>query len=193
MLVENLASLGHSKRNATSASLVIIAAFAMYNWTVKPHTANLSSAKAYESITDENAKEANTIADKVETRRRMLQKLGEESSQLLDMLFTSDEAREFFSDLEAVSEQEGCPVVGINLIDNEQKSEHEDLGIRTRSAELKVVGSYKSITGLMNTLQTNTRRVWLDSLLMQSVDYDSDKIGCKLTITICEIIDKDTS
>ncbi|MHC4705853.1 MAG: type 4a pilus biogenesis protein PilO [Planctomycetota bacterium] len=193
MLVENLARLDHSKRNAASASLVIIAAFAMYNWTVKPHSANLSSARAHESVTDENTRESKTIATKVETRRKMLQRLHEQSEQLLDTLFTSDQAREFFSDIEVISGLAGCSVNGINLISNEQKSEHEHLGIRTKSAELNVVGSYKDITELIRTLQTRSQRVWFDSVELQSIDYNSDEIGCSLAITICEIIDKDTS
>ncbi len=192
MLVENLARLDHSKRNATSASLIIIAAFAMYNWTVKPHTANLSSARAYESVTDENARESEIIAAKVKTRRKMFQKSSEESDQLLDTLFKSDEARQFFSDIEIILSKH-CSVKGINLIGNEKNSEHERLGIRTRSAELNVVGSYENITALVNELQARPQRVWLDSVELHSIDYASDEVGCSLTITICEIIDKDTS
>ena len=193
MLFENLARLDHSKRNATSASLIIIAAFAMYNWTVKPHAANLSSAKAYESVTDANVKENKIIATRVEIRRRKWRELRDQSEQLLDTLFTSDQAREFFSDIEVISELAHCSVHAINLIGNERKPEHERLGIRTRSAELNVVGSYKDITELIRTLQARSQRVWLDSVELQSIDYNSDEIGCSLAITICEIIDKDTS
>ncbi len=62
MLVDNLAKIGHSTRNATSASLIVIAAFAMYNWTVTPHAASLSSAKAYEIVVDTIAKESKILA-----------------------------------------------------------------------------------------------------------------------------------
>lgn len=192
MLVENLARSSHSRRNAVSAALIIIAALAMYNWTVRPQAANLSSAKAYEHITVENARESRTVAAKVEMRRKKLQELREKSAQLLNTLFTSEQAREFFSDIEVIAEQTGCTVRAINLLGNGQKPEHKHLGVRTRSAELNVVGLYGDIVGLIRRLQSRSQRVWLDSLELQAVEYSSDKVGCSLTITICEIVDKDT-
>jgi len=193
MLVENLASLGRAKRNATSVSLIVIAAFAMYNWAVRPQAASLSSAKAYESLAEEHAKESRDVVTKVDTRRKMLMRLSEESDHLLDVLFTSEQAGEFFSDLQAASELAGCAVHAINMISEGQKSEHQRLGIRIRSVELNVVGMYRDIATLIGRLQTRSQRVWLDSLEIQSMDYSSDTVGCRLLITICEIVDKDTS
>jgi Tfp pilus assembly protein PilO len=192
MLVENLAKMGHSTRNATSVSLIVIAAFAMYNWTVTPHAASLSSAKAYESVMDNLAKESKIIATKVKIKRKKLEELRGQSEQLLSMLFTPDAAREFFSDIEAVSEQTGCAVQSINLFTSEKKNEYEHLGIRTKSAELSVVGLYRDIASLIRRLRARSQKVWLDSMELRTVDYSSDKVGCRLTITICEIVDKDT-
>ena len=193
MLVENIARLSRSNRTATAASLVIIAAFAMYNWVVTPHAANLSSARAYESVVDNMAKESKIIATKVEIKRKTLKKLREQSEQLLNMLFTPDQAREFFSDIEVISEETGCSVKGINFVDHTQKSEHRDLGIRLRSAELNVMGLYTDIAKLIGRLQTRSQKVWFDSVELQSIDYSSDKVGCSLTVTICEIVEEDTS
>ena len=68
MLIDNLAKTGHSTRNATSASLIVIAAFAMYNWTVTPHATSLSSAKTYESVMDNLAQEHKNIATRNEIK-----------------------------------------------------------------------------------------------------------------------------
>jgi Tfp pilus assembly protein PilO len=193
MLAENLARLSRSKRNAFSASLIVIAAFALHNWTVKPQAARLSSARAHEFITIENARESRTIAASVESKRKELNGLREQSAQILSTLFTSEQAGEFFSDIEVISEQTGCAVHGINSISKEQKSEYGYLGVQTRSAELNVVGSYADITTLIGRLQARSQRVWLDSLELQGIDNDSDKIGCSLTMTIFEIVDKDPS
>lgn len=193
MLVENLAKLSHSNRNATAASLIVIAAFAMYNWVVTPHAANLSSAKAYESVMDNMAKESKIVATKVEIKRKMLEKLREQSEQVLNTLFTPDQAREFFSDIEVISVETGCAVDGINFVDHDQKSEYRDMGIRIRSAELNVVGLYTDIARLIRRLQTRSQTVWFDAVKLRSIDYSSDKVGCSLTVTICEIVDKDTS
>jgi Tfp pilus assembly protein PilO len=193
MLVQNLAKVKRSNRNATAASLVIIAAFAMYNWAVTPHSANLSSAKAYESVMDNVAKQRRIMATKVEIKRKTLKRLSEQSEQILNMLFTPDKAREFFSDIEVISVETGCIVEGINFINHAQKSEYRDFGIRLRSAELNVVGLYTDIAKLIRRLQTRSQKVWFDALELKSIDYSSDKVRCRLTVTICEIVDEGTS
>ena len=116
MLIDNLVKTGHSTRNATSASLIVIAAIAMYNWTVKPHATSLSSAKTYESVMDNLAKESKIVGTKIEIKRKKLEELRGQSEQLLSMLFTPDRAREFLSDIETISAQKGCAVHSINLL-----------------------------------------------------------------------------
>lgn len=192
MLVNDFSKFSHSTRNAISTALIVIAAFAMYNWTVTPHAAHLSSAKAYESVVDTLAKENKIIATNNEIKRKKLEKLSEQSGQLLSMLFTPDEAREFFSDIEVISEQTGCTVHSINLFTREKKSEYDHLGIRTKSAELSIVGLYQDVAKLIGRLQARSQKVWLDSMELQTIDYSSDKVGCSLTITICETEDRDT-
>ncbi len=192
MLIDNLAKTGHSTRNATSASLIVIAAFAMYNWTVTPYVTSLSSAKTYESVMDNLAKESKIIATKNEIKRKNLEKLRGQSEQLLSMLFTLDQAREFFSDIEIISGQTGCVVRSINLLTSKKRNEYEHLGIGIKSAELSVVGLYGDIAKLIGRLQTYSQKVWLDSIELRVVDYGSDTVGCSLTITIYEIVDKDT-
>lgn len=189
MLVDDIARMGHSKRNVTAASLIVIASFAMYRWAIAPHAVSLSSARAYDSVMETLSTENKVIAAKVELRRRKLQELREQSEQLLSLLFTSDQAGEFFSDLEVISEQTGCTVHSMNLLAGE-KSSYEHLGVRIRSAELNVVGSYQDITKLIGRLQRRSRKVWLDSMTLQTIDHNSDKVGCSLMLTICETMDE---
>lgn len=192
MLVDKLAKTSHSTRNAALASLIAIAAFAMYNWTVTPHATSLSSAKAYESIVDNLAKEHRLVATNVKVKQKLLERLRQESAQLQSTLFTPDAAREFFSDIEVISEQTGCAVHSINLFTGEQGDEHGNLDIRTRSAELGVVALYRDIAQLIRRLQARDQNVWLDSIELRTVSATSDKVACSLTITICETTDKDT-
>ena len=192
MLVDNLAKIGHSTRNAASASLIVIAAFAMYNWTVTPHAASLSSAKAYESVMDNLAKESKIIATRIKIKHKELEQLREQGVELQGTIFTPDAAREFFSDIEVISGQTGCAVHAISLLVTEQGNEHEHLGVRTKSAELTITGLYRDIAGLIRRLQDRSQKIWLDSIVLQTIDYSSEKVGCHLTITICETIDKDT-
>ena len=192
MLVDNLAKLGSSKRNATSAALIVIAAFAMYNWMVTPQATYLSAARGYESAMNKVVEQNKSIARQIEIKKKELQVLHEKSAQLQSVLFTHNQAKEFFSDLQVISEQAGCVVHSINFIADKRNPENERLGVVTRSAAISVVGVYRDIVKLVERLQTRTQEVWIDELEVQTLDPSSDKARCDLTVTICQIMDKDT-
>jgi len=192
MLVRHLAKTSRSKRYAVSALLIVIALLVMYNRLIAPHAAYLSVVQGYESAMTDLVNTNNKISSKVEIKRKKLQELQEKSAQLQSTLFTSDKAREFFSDLQAISEQTGCMVQSLNMIKNnpnEKRSENTS-GIVTKSAVLSVVGLYKDIPRLIQRLQARTQKVWIDSIKVMTVEYNSDLPRCDITITICEIQNK---
>ncbi len=196
MLADNLAKLSRSSRNAVSASLILIAALAMYNWIVAPRTKYLLAARQYEYAMDNVVKKNKTIENKVQIKKKKLQELREQSAQLQRTLFTSDQAREFFSDLQAISEETGCIVYSVNLITNNPKpfqdrQLQDTAGIVTKSAVLSVVGVYKNITKLVKRLQSRTQKVWIDSVKIRALDNSSDLPRCDITITICALTDKE--
>ena len=195
MLVRHLAKTNRSTRYAVSVSLIVIALLAMYNWLIAPHAAYLSVVHGYESAMSSLINKNKLINSKVEVKRKKLQELQDKSVQLRGTLFTSGKAREFFSDLQAISEQTGCMVQSLNMIKNIPKEEQAEntSGIVTRSAVLSVVGLYKDIPSLIQRLQARTQKVWIDSIKILTVEYNSDRPRCDLIITICEIQDKGDS
>jgi len=192
MLANNLAKLNKTARNGISASLIIIAAIAMYRWTIPPHTNYLSSAKSYEYAVNDMEKHSKIIKSQFEIRKKELQELGENSSQLESVLFTPKEAKEFFSDLQVISEQSGCAVESLNFNIEKAEFNEKHIGIKIRSATISVVGIYKNIEAFVGRLQTRTQKVWIDSIRMENVDETSNSVICDLTITIYQISDKDT-
>jgi hypothetical protein len=195
MLIKHLLKVNPSTRYAVSASLVVIALLAMYNWLVAPHAAYLSVAQGYESVTANLVNKNRIISSQVKVKRKKLQNLQEKSTQLQSTLFTPDKAIEFFSDLQAIAEQTGCMVQSLNMIQNNPREvESENIsGIITKSAVLSVVGLYKDIPRLIQRLQARTQKVWIDSIKVMTVEYNSDRPRCDMTITICEIQDKGDS
>jgi len=189
MLVENLAKLGSRTRNATSASLIVITALAMYKWTITPQTAYLSAAKGYESAMCKVMEQNKSVAMQIEIKKKQLLSLRNNSDQIQSMLFTPDQAKEFFSDLQVTSEKAGCAVYSVNLLADRIDPENERLGVVTKSATLSVVGVYRNITNLLASLQTQIQKVWIDSIELRVLDPSSDKAKCDLTITICQIMD----
>ena len=187
MLINHLAKLSNPVRNATAASLIFIAAVAMYKWTVMPQSSYLSSAKAYESVMNRVTKHNKVIVSQVEAKRKELQELRESSSQLHNTLFTDAQAKEFFSDLQIISEQAGCIVQSTNFITEKARPENGDVGIEVKSADISVMGAYQDIEKLIGRLQTRAQKVWIDSIRMRTLDRSSDKVMCDLTVTICLI------
>ncbi len=192
MLIKHLVKLNHSARHAVSASLIVIALLVMYKCLVAPHAAYLSVVQGYESSMTSLVNKNKIIASKVKINRKKLQDLQEKSATLQSTLFTYDKAREFFSDLQAISEQTGCMVQSLNMIKKNprEKQLENNTDIVTRSAVLSVVGLYKDIPRLIKRLQARTQKVWIDSIKVLTVEYNSDQPRCDLTITICEIQDK---
>jgi len=192
MLIRHIAKTNRSTRHAVSASLIVIALLAMYHWLIAPHAAYLSVVHGYESAMSNLVNKNNLITSKVKVKRKKLKDLQEKSAQLQSTLFTYDKAREFFSDLQAISQQTGCIVQSLNMIKNNpnEKQSENTTGILTRSAELSVAGLYKDIPRLIQRLQARTQKVWIDSIKIMTVEYNSDRPRCDLTITICEMQDK---
>ena len=184
-MINYLVKLGNPARNATSATLIIIAFVAMYKWTITPQSSYLSAAKGYEFAMNKVIEQNTMITTRVAARKRKLQELQESSSQLQSALFTDSQAKEFFSDLQVIAEQAGCVVQSTNFVTEKARSEDNHLGIETKSADISVMGVYQNIENLVGRLQTRDQKVWIDSIRMRTVDQNSDTIICDLTVTIC--------
>lgn len=193
MLINYIAKLGNPARNATSASLIFIAAVAMYRWTITPQSGYLAAAKGYESAMNKIIEQSKITSIQVEGKRTELQALRESSTQLQSTLFTGDQAKEFFSDLQIISEQAGCAVQSTHFTTEKSGTENKHLGIESKSANVSVVGVYQDIEKLIGRLQARTQKVWIDSIRMRTLDENSDRIICDLTVTICQIKEKHTS
>lgn len=193
MVIDNLAQMNRSSRTAIFAALIIIAAIAMYNWILAPHTTYLFAAQRYEYIVDDIAKRSRIIRSTIKIRERKLQELREQLAKLQNTLFGHDKAKEFFSDLQAISEQAGCTVYSLNFTESKRRQSEDKSGIVAKSVVLNVIGAYGDIIKLIESLQARTQKVWINSVSMESLKNDSAQLKCGITITIYEIQDKETT
>lgn len=195
MLIDSLAKLNSVSRNTISAALVVIVTIAVYSWIVAPHVNHLFAVQRYESVVDEALKKNKIIRSAIGTKKKKLEKLGEQFNQLQSSLFMMNEAKEFFSDLQAISEQAGCTVYSLNLLTNELKSKdskpEDSSGIVTKTAILSVIGAYGDIIKLIERLQAREQKVWIDSVKMSSLNDTSNQLKCDITITICTVLDQE--
>jgi Tfp pilus assembly protein PilO len=206
MLLDNLAKLNRPSRNALSAALVIIAAIAVYNWMVAPHTNYLFAAQQYESVIGNVAKKNKILSNTVKVKEKKLEDLREQFAQLRHTLFTLDETKELFGDLRVICEEVGCTVNSLDFVTNESGSRRRPVPLRAVAGQiegdsyiaannvmLSVIGVYGDIIELMEIMQKRTQGVWIDSIEMTALDGDSAKLNCDIAITIYTIQDKDTT
>ena len=197
MLIDDLAKLNRSKRNSVSAALIIIAAIAIYNWTLAPHTSYLFAAQRYEAAIDNIMKESKVISNKVKMNKKKLQELRQQFAEFQNTLFTPGKATEFFSDLQPISEGAGCVVHSLNFATGGPVLKGEEsenaLGIVTNSAMLSVVGMYGNVIKLVERIQARTQKVWIDSVKMEALSDNPDQLKCDMTIIIYTIEDKEAA
>ena len=63
--------------------------------------------------------------------------------------------------------------------------------ITAQSAKLNISGRYKNIVSLINKLQQRPQRVWIDLLNIKKINDASAQLGCKFTITIYLMPDRE--
>ncbi|UCG60182.1 MAG: hypothetical protein JSU70_11785 [Phycisphaerales bacterium] len=195
MSVEKIAKLSSSSRSAAFGALILIGAIALYNWIVAPHVTYLHAVQRYEPTVDVILDEKKATIAALAGKKKRVEKLREQASQLRRTLFTHEKGAEFFSDLQTIAEEAGCVVNSVNFGagGSRPSARQSDIALHAsdQRAMLNVVGTYDQITGLARRLQARTQNVWIDALDMTSFSMDSARIRCDMTITICTIDDEE--
>ena len=195
MVVYNLSRMSRTSRHTVSLSLVVIAALAMYRWAVAPHATYLAAAQQYDGAVENVIAHKQALDAKVEAKRKMVERLRRQYVELASTVFTPDQAREFFGDLQAISEESGCAVCSLNFISGQTGPEGQQptAGVVVKSAALTVEGLYGNIAVLIQKLRSRTQKVWIDAVRIRALDRSPDRVRCDITITICALENEETS
>jgi len=196
MVIYDLSKTNKTSRTSASASLIVVVALVVYHWSVAPNVTYLAVAQQYDGAVDNVIKNRKDLVVKVNGRKRALEQSRQQYTEISGMLFTYDQAREFFGDLQAISEQTGCAVHSLNFINNSASprgGHQQNAGVVVKSAVLTVEGVYGNIAVLMQKLRSRPQKVWLDSVRMRALDRGPDLIRCDVTITICALENEEAS
>src|SRR4030042_3084017 len=195
-MIENLAKLNSKSRNALTAALLIITTIVLFNLIVAPHIVYLYAAGQYSYTLTETVRVGKVIKSAVEIKKKKLKGLSSKYANLQNALFTIKEAKEFFSDLQAISELAGCVVYSLNFDTADKQSEarqSEDAsGIAVHSAFLSVIGGYNDIINLVERLKARQQKIWIDSFRLTNQNDGSGQLKCDINIKIYTIQDKET-
>ncbi|MBN2181860.1 MAG: type 4a pilus biogenesis protein PilO [Sedimentisphaerales bacterium] len=185
MLSKRLIKPVSSQKNVIFASLVIIGAIGVYNWIIAPHRNYLQAAQKYESAASNLVKKKQIIINNLKVRKKELVGLEEELNSGYEKLFDSVEAKKFFSDIQLVSEEAGCIMSSLTFSQADSESGAASPNqIIAKTTELTVLGSYGSITTLMNKLQEGSKCVRIETVCIFSDDDNPSYLKCRMSVTI---------
>ena len=196
MLSKNWTKSTPAPRNIAFAALVLMGAIAVYNRVVAPHANYVLAAQRYESVADKLTRKNQAIIDNVKIKKKELEGLEEKLEQMRTNLFEPIEAKEFFSDIEVMSEGANCTIYSLDVSQTRSALKAERSGARgyitANHAKLSVVGSYRSIVVLMNKLQGSPRQVWINSVSIKPISDSSNQLKCDISIVIYTTEEKGT-
>ncbi|UCC23014.1 MAG: hypothetical protein JSW23_02785 [Planctomycetota bacterium] len=195
MLMNTLTKSTRSSRIAFSAAIIIIVAAAAYNWMVAPHTRYLHAAHQYELMIGDMARKNKIMKANETARKKEIEKLQAELAGVQSAVFTTYEARKFFSNIEAVCNAAGCLVYSINFLSGDlagvQASVEDDSQIVENSAAVSFVGSYGNIISFLSKITDRPQKVVIRSLKIVAFGKKADPLECEIVITIYTVRDRE--
>jgi Tfp pilus assembly protein PilO len=196
MLSKNWTKSTPAPRNIAFAALVLMGAIAVYNRVVAPHANYVLAAQRYESVANKLTRKNQAIIDDMKIKGKKLEGLEEKLEQMRTNLFEPIEAKEFFSDIEVMSEGANCTIYSLDVSQTRSALKAERSGARgyitANHAKLSVVGSYRNIVVLMNKLQGSPRQVWINSVSIKPISDSSEQLKCDISIVIYTTEEKGT-
>jgi hypothetical protein len=151
-----------------SGALFVIGVFAMYRWVVSPHVAYLHAVQRLEPAVERIAAEDDRIRRSLGTGLYRLQGVRQERAVLQERLFTNAEFTTFIRNLPALVEQTGGTVLVADFTGGSNGGSAPgagpDAAFAIRHAGLTVRATLDQIAVLLDRLQKNRPKVWVDAL-----------------------------
>ncbi len=116
MLKDKLIKSSQSSKIIVSITIVAIVSLGAYNWVVSPLTTYLHASQRHESVMNDARQRTARIELQMQTKQKELEKAEKEMFNAQNGFFTTARAREFFLDLEPISEETGCNVQSFEFV-----------------------------------------------------------------------------
>ncbi len=169
-------------------------AVASYNWVISPHVGYLHAMQRLEPVMDRMAEELNVITEGLDEKRGTLRALQRDLATIREGLFTPEEAKQFFRDLQALVEATGCAMISVDFTQGEKEvPATEDPNavaiVAVSHADLNTAGSYEQIVLLLQTFRERRQKIWLDSCDLNLVDPRHGRLVCQFGLTIYAVLE----
>lgn len=194
MLTDKIVKCSSTSKIVVSVSFVAIVTLATYNWIVSPQTGYLHAARQYEMIVGSAGKKTTFIKEQILTKEVEIEKLQREIAEIQNSFFSSQKATEFFMDIEPLSLQCNCNVDSLTFMADEthqRTNEDESSPVILRRAAVDITGRYEDLMRFLGRLGSYPQRIAISDLCIESGPRNSDKLTCRMTITIYIVEDKE--
>ncbi len=184
---------------AAIGAVFLIGVIGICNWVVRPHVTLLVASQRYERAAGRRIETSQTVNDEVRQRQEELQGLLAQRAEWSQMTFDVAGAEEFLRSLQEPCHEAGCRLISLNYLPAERlkapeappSADSEDsetpprvTSLLARGALITVHGPYRSVVRLIGTLQSHSKKVWIDRCQMTSLPADAENVACELVITI---------
>jgi hypothetical protein len=187
VFVDRTSAVGRSMRSALSTALLIIGAIAVCNWVAWPYVGYLHAVQQLEPVVGQMAEEKDRIHGNLDTKLLQARAMERELADIRAGLFRGAEVAEFFRNLPMLVEQTGCLIVLADFTDGDagpaRRGDKPD-ALEASHANLTVLGQYEQLIALLERLQNDRRKVWVDSCRVERYDAGRGLCRCQLAVTI---------
>lgn len=194
ILSHKLKNSGPGSKLTFGVSIAIIAAVALYNWSVSPQTNYLQAAEQYSKVADDAQRKYAVLEKTIALREKQIVTANEEFADIKTKLFTRTQAGEFFGNIQPWASEFSCVVDSLDfsrehVIENDKLNVGID--ITQRSADIAITGQYDSIVRFIDKLHQQPQKVVTSELELR-VTPDFAALNCNMNITIYIIDNKES-
>jgi len=183
---------GHTFTRSQQRTIVSVLSFlgllVLHNNVVSLHMASLRASQQYERATSARIKKEMAVNNALKAKEVELRNVLADYALCENVLFSADEAQEFFDALGTACMEVGCTVKSVDYSDQKHdvatNAPEGHLMIISRTAELQVLGGYSSVVDFVETLERQSHKVWIDKLNLSVRRSDRGSIRCHLMLTV---------
>jgi hypothetical protein len=175
-----------SRKNVITVALVLIAAIAIYNWFVSPHSNYLIAADKYTDAARAMEKTGRMVESELILKQKKLDELAGRLDSAKEEFFDVETAKTFLAGIQSCAEKSRCFVDTLKFSPPSQvtTAEANCVDMKEYQVDLGVIGQYADIVTLLDSLQNRKQKVWVTNIKLQLKDVSTGYLACDVIMSL---------